>query len=186
MFCSTKGLKMLSEKEGFTLVEIIVTLTLVGIMAVVGGMGIITGMKGYVYTMENVAITQNARLAMARISKEISELTYIDTTSGTDCIRYKIETVSNNYRKIRPKSEELNLNVASGDDCDCDPSIDTGDILALQVENFKLTYQAYNGSELTPPINSNDLYAVNVEFTFTRNDDNPDNKFEMTVNTKNN
>jgi prepilin-type N-terminal cleavage/methylation domain-containing protein len=176
---------MISEK-GFTLIEIIVTLTLVGVMAVVGGMGIITGMKGYVYSMENVAIAQNARLAMARISKEISEFTYIDTTSGTDCIRYKVETVSNDFRKIRSKSEELNLNTGSDDDCDCDPSIDTGDILALQVENFKLTYQAYNGSQLTPPINSNDLYAVNVEFTFKRNDDNPGNKFEVTVNTKNN
>ena len=176
--------KILNEK-GYTLIEIIVTLTIVGVLAVVGGMGIVTGMKGYVYTNENIEITQNARLAMARITREISELTYIDTTSGTDCIRYKIETVSDNFRKIRSNNEELNLNINSVDDCDCDPSIDTGDILALQVSDFKLAYQAYNGSEITPPIDSDNLYAVNIEFLFKRNDDNPDNKFEMTVNTKN-
>jgi prepilin-type N-terminal cleavage/methylation domain-containing protein len=65
------------KESGFTLVEVIVSLVIVGIMAAIAGMGIVTGTKGYIQTKENVHMAQKAQLAMTRIKRELMELTAI-------------------------------------------------------------------------------------------------------------
>jgi prepilin-type N-terminal cleavage/methylation domain-containing protein len=65
------------KESGFTLVEVIVSLVIVGIMAAIAGMGIVTGTKGYIQTKENVHMAQKAQLAMTRIKRELMELTFI-------------------------------------------------------------------------------------------------------------
>jgi len=43
----------MNNESGFTLIEIIVSLVLVGMMAAIAGMGIVTGTKGYLLAKEN-------------------------------------------------------------------------------------------------------------------------------------
>lgn len=72
----------LNTESGFTLVEIIVSLVLLGIMVAVAGIGLVSGTKGYIFSNENAAVTQKGQLAMARLSRELMELNSI--TSATD------------------------------------------------------------------------------------------------------
>lgn len=70
------------KEAGFTLIEVIVTLIIAGILASIAGMGIVQGIKGYVFALENSAITQKAELAMARMSLELRDVS--DVTEVTD------------------------------------------------------------------------------------------------------
>jgi len=63
----------MNPQHGFTLMEIVATLVLVGIMATVVGLGLVTGMQGYLLSRENAEITQKAQMALTRLGKEISD-----------------------------------------------------------------------------------------------------------------
>lgn len=64
----------MKKESGFTLIEIIATLVLVGILAVVAGVGIVTAVKGYMLAKNNAVIAGKAQVAMARITRELTEL----------------------------------------------------------------------------------------------------------------
>ncbi|MDY6972689.1 MAG: prepilin-type N-terminal cleavage/methylation domain-containing protein [Thermodesulfobacteriota bacterium] len=173
--------------RGFTLIEIAVSLILLGIIATVSGMAIVTGTKGYVSTRENVAISQKAQLAAGRINRELMELSVIDSTSEESCIRYKVEAVSQNFRKIRLNKASLELNISSTRDCDCLSSQDTGDLLADQVGIFELHYEDQTGGvSSSPPSSLLNLRAIHIEFRLDRDDGNPGNTFETTICPRNN
>lgn len=76
-FFQLHGRQGVISQKGFTLIEMIVTLVIVGIMAAMGGMGIVQAVKGYIMVKENAATTQKAQLAMSRITREIIELNNI-------------------------------------------------------------------------------------------------------------
>jgi len=80
------------ESAGFTLIEVIVTLVLMGILAALAGTGIVAGVKGYVLTRDATREAQVARIAMGRISRELMELVSVDTSvyaSPAPSIRYE-------------------------------------------------------------------------------------------------
>jgi prepilin-type N-terminal cleavage/methylation domain-containing protein len=75
------------NEKGFTLVEVIVTLVLVGITAALAGMWIVSVVNGYIFTKMNADTVQKAQLAMTRITKELSALKSV-TSAGTDNISF--------------------------------------------------------------------------------------------------
>lgn len=62
----------LSNEKAFTLIEVIVSLVLVGILAAIAGMGLIKIAEGYVFAKQNAEATQKGQIAIARIVKELS------------------------------------------------------------------------------------------------------------------
>ncbi|RQD63148.1 MAG: type II secretion system protein [Desulfonatronovibrio sp. MSAO_Bac4] len=62
-----------NSQQGFTLIEIIAVMLLVGVLSAVAGFGLITGVQGYLMASENAAIAQKTQMAMTRISREIRE-----------------------------------------------------------------------------------------------------------------
>jgi prepilin-type N-terminal cleavage/methylation domain-containing protein len=73
--------------KGFSLIEVIAVLVIMGILAVGLSMGLIKGVEQYLFASEATEISQKAQLAMARIKKELVGIISVDSISGNQ-IRY--------------------------------------------------------------------------------------------------
>jgi len=71
-----------NRQEGFTLIEMIVVMILVGILAAGAGLGIITMVQGYLFSKDNAEISEKAQLALSRINRELLECYDCIGTSG--------------------------------------------------------------------------------------------------------
>ena len=52
----------------------IASLLIVGILGAIAGMGLVTGMRGYMQAKENAHLAQKAQIALTRINRELIEL----------------------------------------------------------------------------------------------------------------
>jgi prepilin-type N-terminal cleavage/methylation domain-containing protein len=77
-----------SNKQGFTLIEVIVTLALVGITAALAGLWIVSVASGYVFTKMNSETAQKAQLAVTRLTKEFNAIKSLDAASNESTIVY--------------------------------------------------------------------------------------------------
>jgi prepilin-type N-terminal cleavage/methylation domain-containing protein len=72
--------------HGFTLIEVIACLVLVGIVGAIAGMLLVQISKGFVFSKKTAATAQNAQMTMSRLVKEFSAITSVSfgtTTSIT-------------------------------------------------------------------------------------------------------
>lgn len=80
-------MKQFSNKRGFTLIEVIVVLVLLGIVAIAFGNIIISSMQGYIFARNTDQLSQKAQLAMARIKIELTDVTAV-SYAAADRIDY--------------------------------------------------------------------------------------------------
>ena len=110
------------SKNGFTLIEVIVFLVLVGIMAVMVGMGFVRITQGFLFSKMNAATLQKGQMAMTRISQEINNIVSISSLSATTItfISYKklISDVSTGGSIESTRTIRLNGNKIEIDDGD--------------------------------------------------------------------
>ena len=74
--------KRKSDEKGFTLIEVIVTLILVGITAALAGMWIVSVANGYIFARMNAGTVQKGQLAITRLTKEFSALQSVTATAS--------------------------------------------------------------------------------------------------------
>ncbi len=189
-------LKTQINDSGFSLIELIVVLTLVGILASVAGMGIAWSMRGYTTSRETVAITQKAQLALLRIHKELSALSDIKLdTSGNGstgtCMIYKAEIVSPNYRIIRynSASDELEyLSSAACATCAC-PAV-SASTLADSLNSAAISYYPTSGTTAISPglatYTAADIGYIEVALEFKRTGSSTTHPFTIIVSPRNN
>lgn len=70
----------MKKSHGFTLLELIITLVLVGVLSTVAGAGFVSATKGYLFTKDVNVNTQNGQATMARLGKMFINLTDITRT----------------------------------------------------------------------------------------------------------
>jgi len=80
-------MKQLVNKQGFTLIEIIIVLIILGIVAVVMGNLIIYGVQHYLFARKADELSQKSQLALARLNRELIDMTAV-TTAAPDQIDY--------------------------------------------------------------------------------------------------
>jgi prepilin-type N-terminal cleavage/methylation domain-containing protein len=123
---------------GFTLVEVIVSLVVAGILASIAGMGIVSAISGYAVVRENVALSQKIQLAATRIQRELLELTDIDDRDDTRPYivyysalgqRQAIAKVDDTIRLYDDPAETSDAYLENN-----------GDILTDNVDSFTLNY----------------------------------------------
>jgi prepilin-type N-terminal cleavage/methylation domain-containing protein len=76
-----------SRKRGFTTLELVMALMLLGVMAVFAGLGLETLMGGFTRYRAGTDVSRKTQLAMARIIKEFSYISSIESGSAAE-IRY--------------------------------------------------------------------------------------------------
>lgn len=116
------------NQKGFTIIEVIVTLILVGITAVLAGMWIVSVASGYIFAKQNAENVQRGQLAITRLTKEFTAIRSVDAgaTNDTQITYTRADAsgipVTSTVSKI---GSELQLN---------------GDILTDGVHTFTLAY----------------------------------------------
>ncbi len=176
------------NKAGFTLIEIMVSLVLVGLIASVAGTSVLMGLRGYLNTRENDVITQKAQLAMNRINREFIELSAVkdDTES---CIVYESPY---GWRAIKmvevegKKTIRLFFIDATVNSCG---SLTVGDTLVDGVSSFAIRYNPDTTGTTSLWSKSQDirnLYALSVQMALNRPETGGWVPFSTTVSPRNN
>jgi prepilin-type N-terminal cleavage/methylation domain-containing protein len=68
-------------RAGFTLIELIASILIIGIIAGIGSLAIPMYAKGYLFVRNNQAIGQKAQIALVRLGRELADLQSITATS---------------------------------------------------------------------------------------------------------
>lgn len=138
---------MRKREAGFTLIEIILTLVLVGILSIFAGLFMTSFISSYFLVKTNTDTAMKAQMAMNRISMELREVSAVSAVTVDSLITYTNPSGAN--RTIKFVGSNLFL------------STPTDNILIDQVQAFQLsaTYRnVYN-------IAANDMAFIDIGFT---------------------
>lgn len=123
--------------KGFTLIEVIVSLVIIAILAVVASMGITKATQGYIFAQKSVETAQNGQMALTRLGKEFMVISDISASSAT----------SLNYSSYKQGVKGNHTVSLSGANLLLD-----GDILTGRVGGFSLAWYE-SVSDTTPQSN---------------------------------
>ncbi|MFH1005945.1 MAG: prepilin-type N-terminal cleavage/methylation domain-containing protein [Candidatus Latescibacterota bacterium] len=129
--------------SGFTLIEVIVVLILVGVLSAITGMGIVTGLQGYLFARENAPTAQKAQLAMARMSRELVEISGVTAVTANSIV---FQNLTGDRALALVGTTDKVIKVIDGT---TPPTADTGDVLVDKVGSFTLSYKKADGNPWT-------------------------------------
>jgi hypothetical protein len=157
-------------------VEIIAALTLLGVLTAVFGMGLVAAARSVAFSRENTIVAQRGQMAMARISRELMELTairHIVQSEGVDPYIIYERTGENTQDVVRyalrydRDADEIRLH--TGVTGDILGESDVGDLLANGVTRFDLSF--FQGAD---EWNISDDFAllstIGIEIEWSRRD----------------
>ncbi|MGD9151834.1 MAG: type II secretion system protein [Desulfobacterales bacterium] len=138
------------SQNGFTLVELIVTIVLVGLIGVFTTLFVYTGLNGYLRARDTSEGALRAQIALDRISMELRDIDSINTFAAGSQIDYTSRTLSGN-RQILYSNGVISINAGNG-----------ARTLLDEIENFSMTLiqtdlNARGGDE---------VQAIEISFNF--------------------
>ena len=177
----------MNRESGFTLIEIIASLVIFGLMFTLAGMGVVMAAKGYMITKENAHMAQKAQMAMARINRELVELTAIAARVDTQPDPYIIYDHIDGRRAIAKGGSTIKMFFNMGSAQITLPPFSDGDVLIDDVKQLTITYHK---SDSTLWVFGTDhikeLSSVGVDIVMSRADsDVGDKTFQATVRPRN-
>lgn len=110
----------MKQESGFTLIEIIASLVIVGIIAVFSSLFLVVGLDGYEFTRKAADAATNAEVALNRISLELKTIDEIPAgsppvTNSSLTYTSSDDTLAGTTRMIRFNSDNLYINVDGTD-----------------------------------------------------------------------
>lgn len=148
--------------NGFTLIEIVVSIAVLSIIAVVASIGFIEIAKGYSFSKKNAVVTQQGQAAMARIKKEISNIQSVTSGSASSI------TYSRCSDSSPPCGTLKNVTISWGGGSS--PLLIDSDILVQPVTNFNLAYyDSYNGVSSTSYSNTRSIIEITLQLSGAEN-----------------
>ncbi len=145
------------REAGFTLIEIIVALSLTAILATAAGLGIVRGIEGYILAKETARLNQKAQLAMERMRREMVQAARM-TTAASSSIVFTIPRGASpsGPRGIGLSAGEVKMSVGSA-------AWGTGDTLVDGVNSLTLTYYKQDGSAWTIADDYRELSTIRID-----------------------
>ncbi len=195
-FCPEISAEVRHRQAGFTLLEIVISIALLGLLTALFGMGLVAAMQSHQFSRTNVEVTQKAQLAMTRIQRELMELVRVievtdnQTTPGINrFIIYERMVPGNHQGMVR---FGLHLNQADNSIylyTDLDSAVThldssttgQGDVLIDRVDNF--TFECFKGADTWDEKTDAQslLSTIRVKLDLVRRDDPETNQHFRTV-----
>jgi prepilin-type N-terminal cleavage/methylation domain-containing protein len=192
---------MKKSNAGFTLIEVIASLVLMGIVGLVAAMGLVQGIKAYALTKTSSETVQQAEYALNRIKLEFMNMDSV-TAASSESITFTTDKVTNrtsgaSYKIARDSTnKQINLTVT--------PLVGTASTNALLTgvgtDGAFLTYTKNDGSAWSPAngfgsnssCSSSDsccnssLNNITINLIITRPDGGGNVTFTTSINPRNN
>ena len=143
----------MTQEKGFTLVELIVTLVLVGIIGTFTTLFMYTGLNGYLRAKDTAEGALKAQIALDRLSLELRDISEIEAFTANSTIDYFSTTLLGDRQIIY----DANADTIS---LDVDGNVN---LLLDDVQNFTMTaaYADLNNSGG----GNNEVEAIDISFT---------------------
>lgn len=153
------------KAKGFTLIETVAVLLIVGVIAAVAGVGIVSGVRGFVQAREASTMAMEAQLAFDRITREVLEL--VDVPADSTATRLVVRNVGAGGagqfdRSIEYVANAREIRIANGAQ-----GAQNGDTLINNVTAFSLTYWQEDDSSATWSAGTDPRLLSGVDVTFT-------------------
>lgn len=153
------------DDAGFTLVEVIASLLIVGVLGAIAGMGIVNGMQGYMQTKENAHLAQKTQVSVNRIGRELMELTdIIARNDGSD--PWVIFDNPIGRQGLAKVGNTLQLYTLSAGATDLSGA--TGDIVVDKVDSLTVSYHSGSDPDWIISDGIDMLSAVQVDINLLR------------------
>jgi prepilin-type N-terminal cleavage/methylation domain-containing protein len=144
----------MTHEKGFTLVELIVTIVLVGIIGTFTTLFMYTGLNGYLRAKDTAEGALKAQIAIDRISLELRDINQIEAFTANNTIDY-FSTALPGDRQIIFDANAKTISL------DVDGDINTLNILLDEVSSFTMTANYVNLNNSV----GNEVAAIDVSFT---------------------
>jgi prepilin-type N-terminal cleavage/methylation domain-containing protein len=139
-------------QNGFTLVELIVTIVLVGLIGVFTTLFVYTGLNGYLRARDTSEGALKAQIALDRISMELRDIDSIGVFTAGSQIDYTSRTLSGD-RQILYGNGVISINAGNG-----------ARTLLDEIESFSMTLtQADLNAD-----GSDEVQAIEIRFNFVQ------------------
>ncbi len=147
-------------KKGFTIIELVITMVLIGIVAYIAADAMSTGFKAFFVTDNRKEALDQARIAMERMTREIRNLrdsSSVTTSSATQfCFTNLDGTLINfNYQSPNIRREE-------GGAC----TVGSGQVLSTNISSFTPGFE-YIRSNGTTDATFSSVNTKRIRITFT-------------------
>jgi prepilin-type N-terminal cleavage/methylation domain-containing protein len=152
------------RKNGFTLVELVIVISVVGIISTIVGSMLLGAIDAWVFKFNRNDILWDGRLALDRMTREIR--TIKNSTSVTTASSAQFRFTDTGNKDITYSLSSTNLNRTENG---------TANLLAENVSSLTVTY--YNSSDAVIPSptvspSATDIRRVRINLTLTKNGQN--------------
>lgn len=128
---------MRNTSKGFTFLEVIIVIVLVGIIAAAAGLGYVKVVKGILFTKMNASTIQKGQITIMKLVKEFTNIS-ISSITAANSTSITFKTVKNGESGSPVKVTLSGNEVTFG-----------GDVLTDQVSEFTLKYYTDSQTETT-------------------------------------
>jgi len=144
----------MKQEKGLILIELIMTIVLIGIIATFTGFFIYSGINGYLRAKYITNGSMDAQRALDRISLELRDITDITPTPTATTVTYKSATLTGT-RTLKLVGDTIVINV------------DPNDYILLEnVSSFNLSYAYLNLDDDPAPVDE----VANIDVAFNLKD----------------